>query len=67
MKSEKEKQISYDITYIWNLIYCTNEHYHRKETHGLGEESCGCQGGGEGVEWTGILGLTDANYCIWSG
>ena len=22
---------------------------------------------GEGVEWTGSLGLVDANYCIWSG
>ena len=22
---------------------------------------------GEGVGWTGSLGLIDANYCIWSG
>jgi len=22
---------------------------------------------GEGVGWTGGLGLVDANYCIWSG
>ena len=22
---------------------------------------------GEGVGWTGSLGLKDANYCIWSG
>jgi len=22
---------------------------------------------GEGVEWTGHLGLIDTNYCIWSG
>ena len=22
---------------------------------------------GEGVGWTGSLGLLDANYCIWSG
>ena len=21
---------------------------------------------GEGVQWTGSLGLADANYCIWS-
>ena len=40
---------------------------HRKETHELGEQTCGCQGGGEGVGWTGSLGLIDANYCIWSG
>ena len=30
-------QIPYDITYIWNLIYSTNELFHRKENHGLGE------------------------------
>ena len=22
---------------------------------------------GEGAGWTGSLGLTDANYCIWNG
>ena len=37
VKSERERQIPYDITYIWNLIYNTNESFHRKETHGLGE------------------------------
>ena len=66
-KSEREKQIPYDITYIWNLIYGTNEPFYRKETHGLGEQTCGCQGEGEGVGWTGNLGLIDANYCIWNG
>ena len=30
VKSERERQISYDITYIWNLIYSTNEPLHRK-------------------------------------
>ena len=39
----------------------------QKQTHGHGEQRCGCQGGGEGVGWTGSLGLVDANYCIWSG
>ena len=24
------------------------------------------KGEGEGVRWTGSLGLIDANYCIWS-
>ena len=43
----------YDITYIWNLIYGTNEPFHRKEIHGLGEQTCGCQGGGgeNGMDW----------------
>ena len=35
--SERESQIPYDINYIWNLIYGTNEPFHRKEIHGLGE------------------------------
>ena len=33
----RERQIPYDITYIWNLIFGTNEHFYRKENHGLGE------------------------------
>ena len=39
----------------------------KKQTHGHGEWTCGCQGrGGEsGMDWS--LGLVDANYCIWSG
>ena len=63
-KSERERLVPYDITYMWNLIYGTNEPFHRKETHGLGEQTSGCQGG---VGWTGNQGLIDANYCIWSG
>ena len=29
---EREKQIAYDITYIWTLLYGTNEPIYRKET-----------------------------------
>ena len=36
-QSEREGQIPYDFTYIWNLIYGTNEPFHRKENHGHGE------------------------------
>ena len=52
--SQKEKrQIPYDITYIWNLIYGTNEPFHRKENHGLGEQTYGCPTGeeGSGMDW----------------
>ena len=51
--SQRERQIPYDITYIWNLIYSTNEPFHRIENHGLGEQTCGCQGGGRGsgMDW----------------
>ena len=39
----------------------------KKQTHGLGEQTCGCQGRGGGRGWTGSLGLVDANNHIWSG
>ena len=58
--NQKERQIPYDITFICNLIYGTNEPFHRKETHGLGEETCGCRGVGSGMEWE--LGV---NRCRW--
>ena len=64
-KSERENQIPYDITYTGNLIYGTNGSFHRKETHRLGEKTCGCQGEGKGVGWTGNV-LIDANSCIWN-
>ena len=50
-KSERERQIPYDITYIWNLIYGANDSFYRKENHGHGEQTCGCQGGGSGIDW----------------
>ena len=38
----------------------------KKQTHGHGEQTCGCQGrGGSGMDWK--FGWVDANYCIWSG
>ena len=36
-KSERERQIPDAITYNWNLIHSTNEQFHRKENHRLGE------------------------------
>ena len=34
-------------------MYSTNKPFHRKENHGLGEETCGCLGGGggSGIDW----------------
>ena len=48
-----QKEKPYDITYIWYLIQGTNESFHRKETHVLGEQTCGHQGGGGGsaADW----------------
>jgi len=36
----------------------------KKQTHGHGEQTCGCQEGGREI---GSLGLVDANYCIQNG
>ena len=63
-KSERERQIPYDITYMWNLKYDTNEPIYKTETDS-DIEICGYQGGGrEGEGWTGNLGLGDASYYI---
>ena len=35
--SHKEKDKYHMISHIWNLIYGTNEPFHRKENHGLRE------------------------------
>ena len=35
--SQKGKDKYHLLLHIWNLIYVTNEPFHRKETHGLGE------------------------------
>ena len=35
--SQKEKDKYHMISCIWNLTYGTNEPFHRKENHGLGE------------------------------
>ena len=61
MKSERERQISCDITYMWNRKYDTN--LKQKQTHRHREETCGCQGrGGVGEGCIGSLGLADINY-----
>ena len=66
-KSERERQIPYDITYIWNLTYSTNEPFHRKKIMDMENRLVVAKGEREGVGWTGNLGLMDAYYCLWSG
>ena len=66
--SQKEKDKCYMISHIWNLTYGTSDPvYRKKQTHGLENTPVVPMGEGEGVGWTGSLGLVDANYCIWSG
>ena len=52
VKSERKRQISYDIAYMWNLKYGANDPICKIEAgYRLGEETCGGQGGkGEEVE-----------------
>ena len=47
-KSDRERQIPYDFTYMWNLKFNTNEHICETETDSQTEQTCGCQGGGGG-------------------
>ena len=43
--SHKYKDKCHMLSHIWHLIQRTNEIFHRKETHGLREQTRGCQGG----------------------
>ena len=43
-KSKRERQIPYDITYIWNLKDNTNEHIYKTETDRHREQRRGCGG-----------------------
>ena len=52
-KSERERQIPYDIVYIWNLIYDTNEPFYRKKKI-MGLENRFVVANGEGEEWDGL-------------
>ena len=48
--SQKEKQMPYDITYMWNLKYDTNEQIYKTQTYRHREQTCGCRGGWGGGE-----------------
>ena len=63
--NQKERQIPYDIIYMWNLKNDTNELLNETETDSQREHTCGCHRGkvvGQGE--IGDLGLADANYYI---
>ena len=47
-KSERERQISYDITYMWNLNYGRNEPiFKTNKLTDIESMTCGCQVGEE--------------------
>ena len=53
--SQKEKDRYHMISHIWNLIHGKkmNLSTEKKQTHGHGEQTCGCQeeGGGSRRNW----------------
>ena len=51
-KLDRERQILYDITDMWNLKYDTHELTYETETSRRHrEQTCGCQGRGVGEGW----------------
>ena len=54
-KSERERQIPYDIAYLWNLKYGTNEPTYRTDTD-TENRLVTAKGEREGGGWTGSLG-----------
>ena len=61
-KSERERQIPCDITYMGNLKYDTNELICETETYSHTQRTyMECQRGEGGKNWE--LGLADANVC----
>ena len=63
-KLERERQIPYDITYMWNIKYDTNEPIYKRETASQTwkKHLWLPRGRGEEAGWTESLGLVDTNY-----
>jgi len=66
-KSERERQMLYDFTYIGNLIYGTNERFAEKKIMDMENRLVVAKREGDGVGGTGNLGLIDENYSLWNG
>ena len=75
-KKKKKKEMALFCSFLWLSsipLLCVNirqnEPIYRKEANSgtWRTDLWWSRGEGEGVEWTGSLGLEDADYCIWSG
>ena len=68
-ESERERQISHEITYMQNLKYDTNEHIYETELDSQTQRTDSwlprVSGGGE--KWIGSLGLANENYYTQNG
>ena len=65
-KSGRERQIPYDITYIWNLIYTRAQMNlsTEKKIMDLENRFVVAKGEEEGAGWIGNLELIDADSCL---
>ena len=65
----RERQMPYDITYMWNLKYGTDDPICKKETdHGHAEQTCGWQreeGGGNWIDGEFGVGKCELLYLEW--
>ena len=68
MKSDRERQIPYDITYMWNLKYDTNELIYETETGSQTQRTdlwLPRAGGGVGKEWEFEISRHKLLYIGW--
>ena len=67
--SQKEKDEYHMISLISGIVYMAQMNLSQKRNKLVDLENrfVVAKGEGEGVGWTGSLGLVDANYSIWSG
>ena len=63
MSEVRERQIPYNIIYMWNLKYDTSELIYKTETDSQTQRTdLWLPGWGVGEGWSVRLGLADANY-----
>ena len=66
--SQKEKGKYHMISLIYEISYMAQMNLStEKKFMDLENRLAVAKGEGEGVGWTGNLGLIDANYCLWNG
>ena len=68
MKSERERQIPYDLIYMWNGKYDTNEHIYETQTESRIQRIDFCLPrvkGGERVDWERGVSRCKIVYIEW--